>query len=136
MFANKIKFAAFFAVAAMSINAATAQVLPLELKGNYTHDGEEQCGSLRIEDRIIFSEDMGCEVLSIKRLDGEVGTASNFSISLSCQMDDPQKPKLSGMLSLHKVFDKWVLGVRLDVEPKLRRKFSYPPLQVFGKCSK
>ena len=82
---------------------------------------------------MLFGEGMGCEVLSVKRLDGELGGASNFAISLSCQMDDPQKPKLTGILSLNNVFSRWVLGVRLEVEPKLRKKFSYPPLQVFGK---
>jgi hypothetical protein len=107
--------------------------MPSDLIGDYTHSGEEQCGSFRIERRMLFGEGMGCEVLSVKRLDGELGGASNFAISLSCQMDDPQKPKLTGILSLNNVFSRWVLGVRLEVEPKLRKKFSYPPLQVFGK---
>ena len=108
--------------------------MPSDLVGSYSHSGEEQCGSFSIERNRVLSEGMGCDVLSIKRLDGELGMASNFEIYLSCQMDDPQKPKLSGTFSLNKIFDKWVLGVRLDVEPKLRRKFSYPAIQTFGKC--
>lgn len=127
--------AALLIGAALSSSAAIAQqVMPSDLIGNYTHSGTEQCESFKIEQRSLFGEGMGCDVLSVKRLHGEPGSASSFAISLSCQMDDPQKPKLTGILTLDNIFDRWFLGVRLDVEPKLRRKFSYPPLQVFGKC--
>ena len=117
-----------------AITSAAAQVMPSDLIGNYTDSGAEQCEDFRIEPRRLFSEGMGCEVLSVKRLQGDPGNASSFAVSLSCQMDDPQKPKLTGVLTLDNIFNSWFLGVRLDVEPKLRKKFSYPPLQVFEQC--
>lgn len=128
------KCAAVLILGIVTITSAVAQEMPSDLIGNYTHSGEEQCESFRIERRVVFGEDMGCEVLSVKRLYGELGGASTFAISLSCQMDDPQKPKLTGILTLNNIFNRVVLGVRLEVEPKLRKKYSYPPLQVFGKC--
>jgi hypothetical protein len=108
--------------------------MPSDLIGDYTHSGEEQCGSFRIERRMLFGEGMGCEVLSVKRLDGELGGASNFAISLSCQMDDPQKPKLTGILSLNNVFSRWVLGVRLEVEPKLTKNLVIRRFRYLEKC--
>ena len=128
------KCAAFLILEIVTLTSAVAQVMPSDLIGNYTHGGQEQCESFRIERQQVFGEGMGCEVLSVKRLDGELGSVSTFAISLSCQMDDPQKPRLTGILSLNNIFNKWVLGVRLEVEPRLRKKFSYPSLQVFGKC--
>jgi hypothetical protein len=130
------KFAAYLVLQTIATSSAVAQVMPSDLIGNYTHSGTEQCESFRIEPRSLFGEGMGCEVLSVKRLHGEPGSASSFAISLSCQMDDPQKPKLAGILTLDNIFDRWFLGVRLDVEPKLRRKLSYPHFKFLANAKR
>ncbi len=129
--------AALVCLASLSFSVgskAQTQQMPLDLIGAYTSGPSCNNIHFRIETSKVFDEDMGCDVLSVKRLYGEERQESEFEVHLSCQMDDPEKPRMSGFLKTGSLWGRPLLIVNLQVDPKYRKKFGYPRLQVYGKC--
>lgn len=133
---TKVPLALMITLFTTELPCAQAQNVPIDLQGSYSSNSKLCSGEpqFSIQSRLMFGEGMGCDVISIKRLTGTPGEDSSFNVVLSCHMDDPEKPKLSGILALQQIDSNWHLGVSLQVDRKYRRKFAYPPLQMFRKC--
>jgi hypothetical protein len=72
--------------------------------------------------------------LAVKRVSGSSGENSSFQAEFLCQVDDPNKVKVNGLLEYVKLRDLWVLALRLSVNPNDRKRVSPPMLQLFAKC--
>lgn len=120
-----------------AIGTASAQA-PADLLGKYaiTASGcaETADGHFQIESHRMSGEGFGCEIVSLRRLWGKQGEKSMFQVKALCQMDDPQRPVLSGILLIQPIMGQVMLGVNLVVEPKFAKKFTYPPLELYVKC--
>jgi hypothetical protein len=83
-----------------------AASMPGELRGEYTFGTADQCGYLSVTaSGFRTNEDLGCTALKIQRLDGSPGERSSFQAEFICQIDDPKKVGMTGLLQFAKLRD-------------------------------
>jgi hypothetical protein len=121
--------------ATCSTVSCLAASMPSELRGEYTFGTSEQCGYLSVTAAgFSTNEDLGCTASKIQRSSGSPGERSSFQAEFVCQVDDPKKVIITGLLEFSKLRETWVLAMHLTVNPKDRQRVSVPTLQIYAKC--